>query len=378
MTIKNQKGIALVIAMCTVLMMALVAQLFTLIIVNSRHNAQKEWNTTSALYIAKAGANLAIREWQKVYSITDTTGYLLDGTYTYKSVTDGTNNWIDSKGTTHGESQTVRIAYGTSSSSGGPDLAFDYGVFTDGIQDYKGGGNPHYSIVSNADVHSNNSPPCSPNQYPTVNNPSHDIVGTGYEVEKTPNSLFVDFPKLNVRYDSIDSTKHYYDGTLEISNDYWHTATLNGTSNGDSNNHYYHDFSDTKLPSAYQSSNITTSPTMPTNSGVTLIISNSATPPTIEIDDGTGTLIIIGANAEFKTGNNTFNGLIFVEKNKSNVGGDLAMKGNTDIYGAIICRNLVVSAGTPRVYYTPDNFKNTTKSEGKTASLKLFSWQAEY
>jgi len=317
----KNKGVVFIVALIVVAIMSANLVLFSTVIMRNCFNAQKEVNLLRALYVAEAGANMALRELQKGEDGDIGQTIFGDGTYEV----DTTGGVIISTGIVKGRTTVVRLNIYN------PKTAFGYGVFTDGIQEYTGGGASD-SIVINGDVHSNNAAP-------DINNPNHDIVGDGYTVETGPD---YGFPSLDIA--------HYQTIAQSV---------------GD--NHYYTD------------GDTLSSITLPQTGGVTLVklIGDDAGADISFNSGGNGLLIVIGGNVHM-TGGSSFVGLVYVNDSNMNgtgLGGNVCIGGNYSITGSVVSRTVNTIHGTDTVTYNPAAF-NILDLQVDTDKITVYSWQS--
>ncbi|MEW6482495.1 MAG: PilC/PilY family type IV pilus protein [bacterium] len=213
---------------------------------------------------------------------------------------------------------------------------FDFAVFSDLCQCYIGGGAG--PVVNDGSVHSNS---CA-----IINNCAHTIVESGYinDSERTgcggddcPNgssnpaySGDIPFPELDLAYyrNLAQQQERYYTSCSEVS--------------------------------------------LPTNGGVTMVEASGCTVSFSGNQTGKGSLIIIGANLEFK-GNVDFKGLVYVW------GGNFSMSGNAKVTGQIIVSGQVDINGTDRVYYQKQfpvcsNCPAGPPAPAATATTTIYCW----
>lgn len=210
-------------------------------------------------------------------------------------------------------------------------VAFDYAVFTKGMQDYRGGGSPSEAIVNDGSVHSN--------LRITINNPSHRIVEPGYRVE-APNwpdyPGDVDFPLLDLNYYRALAIAQgrYYNGTTNIQ--------------------------------------------LPNGPGQVTFAEGLSPSQTVRFQGnrrGRGMLILVGGNLVLG-GNVVFEGVIYLvspnlEGWSPGQGSNVDLNGGAAVYGNIVALELVTSSGTPRVYYDRSKI-DTIRLDERSASIRLF------
>ena len=315
------KGITFIVSLIVIAIMSVNLVLFSLVIMRDSFDARKEVNLMAALYLAEAGANMALRELQQ--SGDGDIGQTSFGNGTYEVNTTG--GTLVSTGIVKGRSRTVKLNISN------PKAAFDYGVFTDGIQEYSGGGSSD-SVVINGNVHSNNATP-------HINNPSHLIVGSGYTVESGPD---YGFPKLDITY--------------------YQTLAQSG---GD--NHYYTD-------GAALGSII-----LPQSGGVTLVkLTGVDAGKDVSINsNATGLVIVIGGNVVM-TGSKTLTGLLYVNDSKmdgTGAGGSVRIGGSYRVIGAVVCRSANTIHGTDTVTFDPSTF-NIDDLKLDIDKITVYSWQS--
>lgn len=320
----NHKGITFIVALIVVAIMSVNLVLFSLVIMRDSFEARKEADLMAALYVAEAGANMAFRELQQSGDGDIAETPFAGGTGTYKVDTNG--GVVVSVGCVKGRSRTVRLNISN------PKAAFDYGVFTDGIQEYTGGGSSD-AVVSNGNVHSNNATP-------HINNPSHLIVGSGYAIESGPD---YGFPKLDITY--------------------YQTVAQSG---GD--NHYYTDGADL--------GNIV----LPQSGGVTLVkLTGVDAGKDISIlTSGNGLLIVIGGDV-IMNGSGNLTGLLYVNDSKmdgTGLGGNIRRIGGAySIIGVVIGRTANTIHGTATVIYSPSAF-SIDSLKVDIDKITVYSWQS--
>ena len=316
----KNKGVVFIVALIVVAIMSVNLLLFSRVIMRDCFNARKEVNLMMALYIADAGANMALRELQQGEDGDISQTIFGDGTYEVNT----TGGVVVSTGVVKGRSAVVRLNIYN------PKAAFGYGVFTDGIQEYRGGGAGE-SIVVNGNVHSNNA-------VPHINS-SHDIVGSGYTAEAGPD---YGFPNLDI--------------------DYYQIIVQSG---GD--NHYYTD--------GHDLDNII----LPQSGGVTLVkLIGEDAGEDIEIEtNGNGLVIVVGADVEMG-GSHTLTGLLYVNDSKmdgTGEGGNVRIGGSASVTGAVVSRTVNTIYGTISVTYDPSAFI-IDDLQVDTDQVTVYSWQS--
>ena len=315
------KGITFIVSLIVIAIMSVNLVLFSLVIMRDSFEARKEADLMAALYLAEAGANMALRELQQ--SGDGDIGQTSFGNGTYEVNTTG--GTLVSTGIVKGRSRTVKLNISN------PKAAFDYGVFTDGIQEYSGGGSSD-SVVINGNVHANNATP-------HINNPSHLIVGSGYTVESGPD---YGFPNLNIT-------------------DYQTVAQSGG------DNHYYTD-------GAALGSII-----LPQSGGVTLVkLTGVDAGKDVSINtNATGMVIVIGGNVVM-TASKTLTGLLYVNDSKmdgTGAGGNVRIGGSYRVIGAVVCRSANTIHGTDTVTFDPSTF-NIDDLKLDIDKITVYSWQS--
>lgn len=323
----KNKGVVFIAALIVVGIMSANLLLFFTIIMRDCFNARKEADLMRALYIAEAGANMAIRELQKGEDGDISQTAFGDGTY----AVDTTGGVIVSTGIVKGRTQTVRLNIHN------PKAAFSYGVFTDGTQEYTGGGAGE-SVVVNGNIHSNNA-------IPHINNPSHDIVGDGYTVEAGPD---YGFPKLDIA--------HYQTIAQSGGDNYYYTDEWGSLGN------VLHDID---LP---QSGGVTLVKLTGVDAGKDVFINES----------GKGLVIIIGGDV-IMGGTGSLTGLLYVNDSNMNgtgLGGNIRrIGGNYSVIGVVVGRTANTIHGTMSVTYDPSAFSiDALKID--TDKITVYSWQS--
>jgi hypothetical protein len=317
----NNKGVTFAVTLIVVAVMASYLLLFSTIIMRNAFEARKEADSMAALYVADAGASMALRELQQ--GLDGDIAQTNFGRGTYEVNTTGTV--ISSRGIVNNRRKTVRLNISN------PKIAFQYGVFSDGIQEYRGGG-ANDSIVVDGDVHSNNATP-------NINNPNHDIVETGYEVESGPD---YGFPNLDISYYQVIAQ-----------------------SGGD--NHYYTDGDDLNNIVLPQAGGVTLIKLIGTDAGEDIKINTS----------GNGLLLVIGGDLEL-TGLQLFTGLIYVNDSKmdgTGDGGNISIGGNYKVTGAVVSRSVNTIHGTNTVTYSPSAF-SIDNLKVDIDKISVYSWQS--
>ncbi|MBL7170939.1 MAG: hypothetical protein ISS46_02995 [Candidatus Omnitrophica bacterium] len=315
----KNKGVVFIVALIVVAIMSANLVLFSTVIMRNCFNARKEVDLLKALYVAEAGANMALRELQEGEDGDISQTVFGDGTYEVNT----TGGVVVSTGIVKGRTTVVRLNIYN------PKAAFGYGVFTDGIQEYRGGG-AGASIVVNGNVHSNNAAPHI--------NSSHLIVSSGYTVEAGPD---YGFPNLDIAYyrTIVPASRHYVDGDI---------------------------LSNITLPQAKDA--VTLVELTGDDAGEDISINNSS---------GNGILIVIGGNVVM-SGTSSFTGLLYV--NDSNMdgtgeGGNVRIGGSASVTGAVVSRTVNTIHGTSSVTYDPSAF-SIDGLQVDTDKITVYSWQS--
>jgi hypothetical protein len=319
--LKKKEGVTFVVTLIVVAVMSVNLLLFSVMIMRNAFEARREADLMAALYAAEAGANMALRELQQGDDGDIAETPFGGGTYEV----DTTVEVLFSTGKVKGRQRTVRLNISN------PKGAFSYGVFTDGIQEYQGGGAGE-SIVVNGDVHSNNATP-------HINNPSHLIVGSEYSSEAGPD---YGFPTLDIEY--------------------YQTLAASG---GD--NHYYTDGDNLG------------SIVLPQDGGVTLVkLTGVDAGEDISINtSGEGLLIVIGGNVVM-IGSTTFTGLLYVNDSNmdgTGLGGNVRIGGNYQVIGSVVSRTANTIHGTNTVTYSSSAF-SIDDLQVDIDKVAVYSWQS--
>ncbi len=319
---KRKAGVAFIVALIVVGIMSANLLLFSIMVMGNAFEARKEADLMVALYVAEAGANTALLELQQ--GSDGDIGETTFGRGTYEVNTSG--GIVVSTGIVNGRSRIVRLNIYN------PKAAFGYAVFTDGIQEYTGGG-AYDAVVSNGNVHSNNAAP-------HINNPSHLIVSSGYTAEAGPD---YGFPNLDIAY--------------------YKTIAQSG---GD--NHYYIDGADLN--------NIT----LPQSGGVTLIkLTGIDAGKDVSINTGGSGLVIVIGGDIIMSGSGTLTGLLYVNDSKmdgTGAGGNIRrIGGNYHITGAVVGRTANTIHGTSTVTYSPSAF-GIDSLKVDIDKITVYSWQS--
>jgi len=213
-------------------------------------------------------------------------------------------------------SDTVLVQVHLNLGAAPPSPAFDYAVFTEGVQDYRGGGSPSSPIVAPGNVHSNTA------LYRPGGYPRHKVVdeAAGYH-DEGPNLPgypgYIPFPELDLdyyrQYAQTDPGSHYYFGTTSIT-----------------------------LPTAFDDVTFVEG-----LAGQTISLNVRST--------ARGTLIVIGGDV-FIGGNRSFYGLIYIDRSATGQGGNYTMTGTSDVYGSIVARGNADLRGTLRAHYDRNQY----------------------